>query len=73
MTAEDKALAFDVLALALTNQWSNGQWSWFCHTPSGGQKCDTREEAVADLVAYGCREYRHLEKRGKAFAAMRQS
>lgn len=71
MTTEEKAEAFDAIALAFTNQWADGRWSWWCHSPKGGKTFATREEAIADLVAYGCREAKHLEKRGKAFAAMR--
>jgi hypothetical protein len=52
MSAEEKAAAFDVLALALTNRWADGLWSWWCPSPPGGEKRATREDAVADLVAW---------------------
>jgi hypothetical protein len=55
MTTEEKAAAFDRLAAALTNQWDDGSWSWWCRTPCGGPPRPTREEAVADLVAWANR------------------
>ena len=63
MTDDEKAAAFDALALAFTNRWSDGSWSWWCHTPGGGPHRATRAEAVADLVAYAFREAKHLAKR----------
>jgi hypothetical protein len=57
MTDAEKIAAFDTLALALTNQWHDGSWTWFCRTPCGGLvKRATREEAVADLVAWAERQ-----------------
>lgn len=52
MTTEEKAAAFDTLCVALTNRWSCGYWTWWCSAPCGGARRDTREEAVADLVAW---------------------
>ncbi len=52
MTTEEKAAAFDLVAVALTNDWSDGTWSWWCPSPPGGPHRATREEAVADLVAW---------------------
>ena len=52
MTTEEKAAAFDNLALSLTNEWHDGTWSWWCPTPSGGVPRASREEAMADLVAW---------------------
>ena len=57
MTTEEKVAAFDDLALAMTNQWASGHWTWFCPSPCGGAdtpRC-SREEAVADLVAWAQR------------------
>lgn len=55
MTTRQKAEAFDRLAVAMTNQWYDGQWSWHCGTPSGGPMRDTREEAIADLIEWSKR------------------
>ena len=52
MTADEKAAAFDALAATLTNQWSDGSWSWWCPHPCGGPMRVTREEAVNDLVSW---------------------
>jgi hypothetical protein len=52
MSDPEKIEAFDALALALTNRWHDGQWSWWCRTPPGGPSRATREEAVADLVVW---------------------
>lgn len=52
MTVEEKAAAFDDLAVALTNRWADGLWSWWCPCPPGGAKQWTREQAIADLVAW---------------------
>lgn len=56
MTDAEKAAAFDALAAALTNQWAGGHWSWWCPCPPGGPPRATREEAVADLVAWAARQ-----------------
>jgi hypothetical protein len=56
VTTEEKAAAFDALALALTNCWFDGSWTWFCPTPCGSSvKRATRDEAVADLVEWAGR------------------
>jgi hypothetical protein len=56
VTAAEKAAAFDVLAVAMTNRFADGTWSWWCPTPCGGAETrQTREEAVADLVAWAGR------------------
>lgn len=52
MTLEEKGAAFDAIAKALTNQWWDGTWSWWCPVPAGGPRRPSREEAVADLVAW---------------------
>jgi hypothetical protein len=54
MTTDEKAAAFDNLAAAMTNRWSDGEWSWWNPQPSCGTatKRATQEEAVADLVAW---------------------
>lgn len=53
MTTEEKAAAFDALAIALTNCWHDGSWTWFCPCPCGSSKPRaTREEAVVDLVEW---------------------
>ncbi len=52
MSTEEKAAAFDTLVLALTNRWVNGTFSWWCPTPCGGEQKGTREQAVADLIAW---------------------
>lgn len=56
MTDQEKIEAFDHLARAMTNPWYDGQWSWFCLCPAGGPLRATREEAVADLVAWAKRQ-----------------
>lgn len=62
MTTEDKALAFETLADAFTNYWEDKTWSWWCPNPAGGKKCDTRSEAVADLLRW-CREYVRVRRK----------
>lgn len=53
VTIEEKAAAFDVVALALTNQWYDGSWTWWASAPCGGlAKRATREEAVQDLIEW---------------------
>jgi hypothetical protein len=51
----EKAAAFDDLAEALTNQWHDGLWSWWCYTMCGGPKRATQVEAIADLIEWGKR------------------
>ncbi len=55
MSDADKVDAFDALALALTNRWYDGWWSWWNPSPCGGPMRMTRSEAVADLVAWAHR------------------
>lgn len=56
MTDAEKIEAFDALALAMTNCWHDGKWSWWCPTPSGSElRRETREEAVMDLVGWANR------------------
>lgn len=55
MLTSEKAAAFDTLCEALTNRWYDRRWSWFPLTPCGGVMCDTREEAVEDLVKWSKR------------------
>ncbi len=53
MTTDEKAAAFDLLAVALTNCFADGTWSWWCPTPCGGlEKRETQAEAIADLIAW---------------------
>ncbi len=57
MSDEEKVVAFDLLARALTNKWSNGKWTWWCRLPCGSyDDRDTREEAVADLIEWAKRK-----------------
>lgn len=44
------------LVAALLNRWADGQWSWFCPNPAGGDSRPTREEAEADLFAWAARQ-----------------
>jgi hypothetical protein len=62
MTTDEKAAAFDLLVVALTNQWHDGSWSWWCRTPCGGPARATREEAVADLVEWSRRKVKRVGK-----------
>jgi hypothetical protein len=66
LTDAQKAEAFDLIALAFTNRWYDGSWTWYCHTPPGGPRRATRAEAVADLIDYARREAQHLAKRPAA-------
>lgn len=52
MTLKEKAEAFDNLALAFTHQWTDGEWSWGCRSPSVGPKRATRAEAAKDLLEW---------------------
>lgn len=53
MSDAEKIAAFDLLSVALLNQWHDGTWTWWCPTPCGGlEPRATREEAGADLVAW---------------------
>jgi hypothetical protein len=52
LTPEQKAAAFDEMATALTNCWHDGKWSWWCCSPCGGDKHESREEAVKELVEW---------------------
>lgn len=63
--ADDKAAAFDALAVALTHRWADGQWCWYCHNPSGGSATmrATQAEAVADLVAWAERTAKQKRKK----------
>lgn len=64
MMDAEKVEAFDAMAKALTNQWSSGEWSWFCGCPPGGPMRATREEAVADLVAWAKKYRKRLIRLG---------
>src|ERR1700722_576301 len=68
MTTEEKAAAFDLLAVALTNRWGDGSWTWWCCSPCGGEsKRETHAEAVADLVAWAVRIVKlKVKKHGNA-------
>lgn len=55
MPDADKITAFDLLAKAMTNKWSDGKWSWWCRLPCGGESRETREEAVQDLIEWAKR------------------
>ena len=65
MNRKDKAKAFDALKLALTNQWHDGHWTWWCCDPSGGDRRDSREEAIADLVEWAKKIAERKRRRGK--------
>lgn len=52
MTDSEKIAAFDSIALAMTNQWADKRWSWWCPSPCGGEMVSTREEAVLSLVEW---------------------
>lgn len=43
---------YQTLLLALTNQWHDGSWSWWCRKPNGGPQRHTREEAMQDLIEW---------------------
>lgn len=56
MTTAEKAAAFDALADALTNYWTDdregGPWSWWCPNPTGGPRRRTKAEAIVTLVEW---------------------
>ncbi len=58
MTDAEKIAAFNDLADAMTNQYWDGRWAWWCPTMAGGVETmrATMEEAVADLVAWAKRK-----------------
>ena len=59
MTTEEKAAAFDVLAMALTNRWHDGSWTWWASAPCGGlTKRATRGEAIQDLIEWSKKKAR---------------
>ena len=56
MNETEKAAAFDQLIKALLHKWHDGRWSWWARTPCGGPVRDTKEEALADLLAWSQRK-----------------
>jgi hypothetical protein len=58
VTDAEKVKAFDDLAQALTNRWSDGKWCWWNPTPAcgTGTKQDTQEAAIAELVRWAKRK-----------------
>lgn len=53
MTIEEKSAAFDLIAMAFTNLWHDGSWTWWCYQSCGGlTKRNTQEEAIADLIEW---------------------
>lgn len=51
MTDIEKIEAFDAIAIAFTNKWHDGKWTWWNPKPCGGvYKRETQEEAVNDLI-----------------------
>lgn len=65
MNKKQKIAAFDDLAIALTNRWQSGEWSWWCCNPSGGTETmrQTQAEAIADLVAWAKRTRERKERK----------
>lgn len=54
MTVDEKAAAFDLMFLAVTHQWWDGKWSWWCRTQFGPSRA-TREEALADFLEWAAK------------------
>jgi len=54
MTDSEKIEAFDAIAIAFTNQWYDGRWTWWVSQPSGSSDTPrmTRREAIEDLVEW---------------------
>lgn len=52
MSDAEKVAAFDAIAAAFTNRWHDGQYSWFCLKPCGGEMHATPGEAVAEFVEW---------------------
>lgn len=55
MSDDEKAAAFDVLVLALTNRWHDGSWSADCSFMVDQPTRETRAECVPDLMAWAAR------------------
>ena len=62
MSDAEKIAAFDSIALAMTNQWHDGKWSWWCPSPCGGSMFDAREEAVVDFIEWAKRINKRRKK-----------
>ncbi len=54
MSTDEKVAAFDAIAEAFTNRWSDGMWTWWNPNPACGaeHRRKSRPEAVADLIAF---------------------
>jgi hypothetical protein len=54
MTDQEKIAAFDAIATAFTNRWSDGQWSWWNPNPACGTATmrATQSEALDDMIAF---------------------
>lgn len=65
MTIEQKATAFDLLTLALTNRWFDGRWSCFCSFLVNQPYHAAREECVPDLLAWAGRVVAEKKRQGK--------
>jgi hypothetical protein len=71
MNTEEKAAAFDSLAVALTNRWHDGRWTWYNSKPSCGTETprETQEEAVQDLVKWAESEVKRKQKKRVKYAS----
>ncbi len=72
MTDPEKIAAFDFLAVALVNQFSDGRYGWWNPTPCGGKSCDTPDEALADLIVWAERMVKVKAKKRSILEAIRQ-
>lgn len=63
MSTEEKAAAFDLLFIALTNRWHDGKWTANCTSLVDQPKRDTVEECLPDLLAWAERVAKYQEKK----------
>jgi hypothetical protein len=52
LTTDEKAAAFDLLVLALTNRWHDGAYSAWCQSLVEQPNRASRGECVPDLLAW---------------------
>jgi hypothetical protein len=68
MTTEEKAAAFDLLTLALTNVFYDGRWSAWCISLVNQPYHPTRDECIPDLMAWAERVIADKKRQGKLWA-----
>lgn len=66
MSLEEKAAAFDLLVIALTNVWHDGAWSAWCQTLVEMPNRASRAECIPDLLEWAERVVKLKQKQGKA-------